>query len=198
MLVTGGGEEAEQIRASPCTRRAMAAPWLSSPSLDASDVPAPLQHCARAVQRFLSMEAVGGNDQRGELDIEMSTLQDTAPVVTSGPAVAFLTGRWSREVHLGGLFEVRAFQESRFCGSPVQDMRSCHRISHSRLLIHRGLLGKPSLLGKYSPMSTLPISTKSRSTTDPNRYPKAGPNTAMAKRMATYSGELFASAKSST
>ena len=37
---------------------------------------------------------------------------------------------------------------------------------------------------KYSPMSTLPISTKSRSTTDPSKYPKAGPNTAMAKRMA--------------
>lgn len=102
MLVTGGGEEAEQIRAFPCTRRAVAAPCLSSPSLAASDVSAPFQHCAGAVRHFLSMEAVDGNDNRGELDIEMPTLQGTAPVVTSGPAVAFLMGRWSREVHLGG------------------------------------------------------------------------------------------------
>lgn len=57
-------------------------------------------------------------------------------------------------------------------------------LSQSDLLAHRGLLGGPSLLEKYSPMSTLPISTKSRSTTDPSKYPKAGPNTAMAKRMA--------------
>lgn len=104
MLVTGGGEEAEQIRAFPCTCRAVAAPCLSSPSLAASDVPAPSQHCAGAVRHFLSMGAVGGNDHHGELDIEMPTLQGTAPVVTSGPAVAFLMGRWSREVHLGGVY----------------------------------------------------------------------------------------------
>lgn len=59
-----------------------------------------------------------------------------------------------------------------------------HQSFQSDLLTHRRLLGGPSLLEKYSPVSTLPISTKSRSTTDPSKYPKAGPNTAMAKRMA--------------
>lgn len=108
MLVTGGGEEDEQIRAFPCTRRAVAAPCLSSPSLDASDVPAPFQHCAGAVRHFLSME-VGGNDHRGELNIEMPTLQGTAPVVISGPAVAFLMGTCSREVHLGGSIRGQGF-----------------------------------------------------------------------------------------
>lgn len=59
----------------------------------------------------------------------------------------------------------------------------CHLSLQGNLLTHRGSLG--SLLPEqYSPVSTLPMSTKSRSTTDPSKYPKAGPNTAMAKRMA--------------
>jgi len=80
---------------------------------------------------------------------------------------------------LGVLFQVWSFQQSGFSGS-----WDCHQLSQSDLLTLSRLLGGASLLGKYSPMSTLPISTKSRSTTDPNKYPKAGPNTAMAKRMA--------------
>lgn len=59
----------------------------------------------------------------------------------------------------------------------------CHLSSQSDLLTHRGSLG-PLQPEHHSPVSTLPISTKSRSTTEPSRYPKAGPNTAMAKRMA--------------
>lgn len=71
------------------------------------------------------------------------------------------------------LFQARSFQGSRLLTVIAEQPSDLQR-----------LLGGLSLLEKYSPVSTLPISTKSRSTTDPSKYPKAGPNTAMAKRMA--------------
>lgn len=111
----------------------------------------------------------------------MSLPQRSASVVASGPSVAFLTGRWSGEV-LWGCYSRLGL--SRGVGSVGHGTGGCHQSSQSDLLTHRRLLGGPSLLEKYSPMSTLPTSTKSRSTTDPSKYPKAGPNTAMAKRMA--------------
>lgn len=113
-------------------------------------------------------------------DIEMSLLQGSASVVASGPSVAFLTGRWSGEVGWGCSSRSGISRGSGFCGS--WDWRLPP--SQSDLLTHGRLSGGPLLLEKYPPMSTLPISTKRRSTTDPSKYPKAGPNTAMAKRMA--------------
>lgn len=59
--------------------------------LDASGVPDPLWHCA--VLHFLSMGAAGSNDHYTEQDTEVSLLQGTASMVTSGPSVAFLVGR---------------------------------------------------------------------------------------------------------
>lgn len=98
-------------------------------------------------------------------------LQGSASVVASGPSVAFLIGMWNGEMCW------KCYSRSDLSGIQASN-------SYLRVTFRQRLLGEPSLLEKYSPMSTLPISTKSRSTTEPSKYPKAGPNTAMAKRMA--------------
>lgn len=85
------------------------------------------------------------------------------------------------EEHAGGAFPDQVLPGLGFMGHRTGGF--CHLPSQSDLLTHRGSLG-PLLPEQYSPVPTLPISTKRRSTTDPSKYPKAGPNTAMAKRMA--------------
>lgn len=47
-----------------------------------------------------------------------------------------------------------------------------------------GALESPVLVGEYSLTSDLPMSTNSRSTPDPSKYPNAGPNIAMENRIA--------------
>ena len=85
--------------------------------LDALADPDPLWHCT--VRHLLSMGAVGSNDHHTEQDTEMSLLQSTASMATSGPSVAFLMERWWRsdpgvlsQVHLFEIQEQRAHSTS--------------------------------------------------------------------------------------